>query len=513
MKALLARFLSSTTMYTLMVRFLGGLLVLAVVLSYSGALPFQPIEIISTSLGLILVCYVVNWAAASLLKIKPNRESWLISALILSLVIGPSDFVTDWLPLFVAGGAAMASKYLLRFRSRHLFNPAAVGLIVMNLATGFGASWWVGIMPLTILVILGGFLIIYKVRRVSPAMLYIATYLITFLALSGTKLPFGDNVQLIETLLLNSPLFFFATVMLIEPATSPTTPRHRYVYAMLVAVIAVLLQRFASDIPYSLELSLLAGNIFTRALERTDRFAMTLIKKEVLNSTIKAFHFEPQPALHFVPGQFVEWSLPHKNADDRGYRRWFTISSSPTEKHVLLTTRFSEKGSSFKRHLSELPVGQQLIAHGLEGDFVLPADKTKPLVFIAGGIGITPFRSMIKFMLDKGEARDIVLIYAVKKAEDLIFMDIFNEAREAFGVKIVPVVSEGGLKDGYSGQVTLEILRKEIPDIAKQLIYISGPEPMVEAMERLAKEAGANKANIRQDFFPGYPNELLTDKG
>lgn len=158
-------------------------------------------------------------------------------------------------------------------------------------------------------------------------------------------------------------------------------------------------------------------------------------------------------------------------------------------------------------------MGDNVFAHGLEGDFVLPKHKTKGLVFIAGGIGITPFRSMVKYLLDTGEARDITLIYAVDEPNDLVLMDIFNEAKEAFGLKIVPVVSKPPSDwRGISGHVTSDILRQEVPDITKQIVYVSGPEAMVESLSETLNQMGVSRENIHQDFFPGYTVEIAEGK-
>lgn len=513
MRALWNRFITGSTMYYLMVRFLLGLVVIAVGLSFWQRLLFEPTPIIVTTVAFVFGCYVFNKLFAAIFRVRPNPESWLISALILSLIVGPLDLSTQWLGLIIAAGAAMGSKYILKIDNRHIFNPTATGVVVMQLTTGIGSSWWIGLMPLTIFVVLGGLVIVHKIKRLPMIGIYVVSYLLFFFLLNGLQLSLGDNGKLAETLLLNSPLFFFAFVMLPEPATSPTGRQRRLLYVVIVAAVGILLQRFLPNIPYSLEASLFAGNIFTRVAERGRQYAMTLAEKKQLAPTIWSFYFEPQPAFSFIPGQFLEWSIPHPNPDSRGARRWFTINSSPTEPHVLVTTRFAEKSSSFKAALQQVKIGDQLFAHGLEGDFVLPTDKSRPLVFIAGGIGITPFRSMVKYLLDRGESRDIILLYATKTVEDLIFMDIFHEANEAFGLKIVPIALEPPNDwQGYAGQISLTIIKKEIPDLENQLFYISGPEPMVEAVERLLVDLRVQKSNIRQDFFPGYVNDLLREK-
>jgi ferredoxin-NADP reductase len=302
--------------------------------------------------------------------------------------------------------------------------------------------------------------------------------------------------------------------MLVEPATSPTSRNLWPGYAVLTAAIALLLQRYLPTVPYSLELALLGGNILTRVVERRNTFPLTLIRREKLTSNIESFFFEIAPRIHFQPGQFLEWTVPHAAPDSRGIRRWFTIASAPTEPVIQLTTRFSKKSSSFKASLRSLKIGDRIVAHGLEGDFTLPADKTKGLVFIAGGIGITPFRSMIKFLLDSGEARDITLIYATKRVEDLVFMNIFEQAKEAFGIKIVPVVAEPDTTwHGRAGRVDQALFTEEAPDIKTSEVYISGPEPMVESISGLIRDLGVPNHSIHQDFFPGYPaNDAIKQK-
>ena len=513
MKRLITHFLNRWTMYNLVVRFLLILLILAAILSYFERLFFVPSEIISTTVYLVVACYIFNTIFARLFHVKPNTESYLITALILALIVGPANPLQVWLPLGIAAAVAMGSKYLVKWRGRHIFNPAALGVVVMTLVTGFGSSWWVGTFPLTLATLVGGYLIIYKIRRLPMIISYLATYLVVFFLLNGLNLPATTNFKLLESLILNSPLFFFAMIMLPEPATSPAGHRLRIVYAVVVATVGLIAQRLMPNLQYALEASLLVGNLLTRLAERSDRYAMTLTKKIQLAPTIWQFIFEPQPAINFIPGQFLEWSVPHDQADSRGTRRWFTIASSPTEKYTYLVTRFAEKSSSYKTALQNVAVGDQIFAHGLEGDFTLPSDKTKPLVFIAGGIGITPFRSMVKYLLDKSESRDIILLFAVKSEGDLIFMDVFNEAKEAFGLKIIPVVSQPGPNwGGYSGQISPEIIKREVPSLDKQFVYVSGPEPMVEAMERMLVNLGVRSSNLKQDFFPGYLNDLLIEK-
>lgn len=505
MVGFLQSYISQHTMYQLVVRYLLGLIVIAAGLSIFERLNFQWLEIVTTFVIAILACFIVNYFLAKFLKIAVNKESWLISAAILTLIIGPGDVEKIGLPIVVAGAAAMLSKFVLKWHNRHIFNPAAVGVLVMSLVAGTGSSWWVGIMPLTIVVILGGLVIAYKVRRLKMVGIFLATYLVGFFLLNGTQLDLVTNQKLLTSVLLNSPLIFFATIMLIEPATSPTGSLVKKLYGAFVAIVILLVQRFLPEVNYSIEIGLLAGNLLTRVVERTGNLPMTLVKKEALSPSIESFYFETSPKINFQPGQFFEWTVPHSQPDSRGLRRWFTIASSPTEKYVQLTTRFAQKSSTLKTTLRNLRVGEHIWAHGLEGDFVLPTDKTKALTFIAGGIGITPFRSMIKYLVDHGESRDITLVFAAKKEEDLIFQDLFSQASEAFGLKLIPVLSEPGKGwQGLSGTIDGTLLKREVPGITASDVYVSGPEPMVETLSQKLRDIGVPNSSIRQDFFPGY---------
>lgn len=217
---------------------------------------------------------------------------------------------------------------------------------------------------------------------------------------------------------------------------------------------------------------------------------------------IKTFWFKPDKPVDYTAGQFTEIYLPHDNPDNRGIRRWFTLSSSPTEPMVSITTKFStQQSSTFKQTLAALQPGTPLKLAQPMGDFVLPKDASRPLVFVAGGIGVTPMRSMVKYLLDKGEKRDIHLIYAVTKREELAFQLLFRD----YGVALTTVIKDPPA--GYNGEAGA-LSAERILSIAKPadnaLFYLSGPEPMVEAFAKGLQNAGTNKHHIVGDYFPGY---------
>ncbi|MBI3624317.1 FAD-dependent oxidoreductase [Candidatus Saccharibacteria bacterium] len=147
---------------------------------------------------------------------------------------------------------------------------------------------------------------------------------------------------------------------------------------------------------------------------------------ENVAENIKTFWFKTRRPVHYTPGQFTQLRLAHQNVDKRGDKRWFTLSSSPSESLLAITTKLSQPGSSFKRSLRQLQPGTELHLADPTGDFVLPKDASIPLIFVAGGIGITPMRSMIKWLTDMKEQRHITLLYAVNSRRELAFLPLLK---------------------------------------------------------------------------------------
>jgi ferredoxin-NADP reductase/Na+-transporting NADH:ubiquinone oxidoreductase subunit NqrB len=491
---IIREYLGKFTMYRLMIRFLLGLLGIAALLSWLGVLGLDPIAIIVGAVITVTVCLTANWLMAYAYKIKQNNESAQITGLILALIMGPSLTGLFWLPLVTASIAAMAAKYILKFHNRHLFNPAAFGAVCAALIFGQGASWWIGVPWLTALVLAGGLLIGFKIHRLKLIGVFIASYLALFVLFNATSLPVAITGQLLWSLLIGSPLAFFAFVMLIEPQTSPNQSKYHMLYAVFVAAIVVLAQTYVSSVSYTIEAALLIGNLATRLVQRDHKYNLALIRQEQWAPGIIGFWFDKPAHFTFQAGQFLQWTLPHTKPDNRGIRRWFTISASPSESELLITTKFSEKPSTFKQALLKVRPGDRLTATGLEGDFVLPAETTQPLVFLAGGIGITPFRSMIKFLIDTKESRPITLLYAAKTPDEFVFKDLFAAAEKTIGLKVRYI----------TGPLDEHAIRASVTDLTKPLFYVSGPEPMVEALGEVLKKAGVPDTHLKQDFFPGY---------
>lgn len=222
-------------------------------------------------------------------------------------------------------------------------------------------------------------------------------------------------------------------------------------------------------------------------------------------ANIRTFYFKPEQPVQYTAGQYAEWTLKHPHPDKRGLKRWFTISSSPTGELVTITTKYAgDEGSTFKRTLFAMKPGDEILMSEPMGDFVLPKLIQTPLVFVAGGIGITPFHSMLQWLTDTKEERPIKLLYGVRNEEEIVFQDTFEKA----GIKPTTIVSEPSDSwGGERGRLSAELIMGLAKPTEDALVYVSGPEPMVEALEKALPKAGLDKKQFVGDFFPNYPED------
>lgn len=218
---------------------------------------------------------------------------------------------------------------------------------------------------------------------------------------------------------------------------------------------------------------------------------------------IRSFWFRPEKRLDYIAGQYTELTLPHDNPDDRGIRRWFTLSSAPGGELVSITTKYAgdDKSSSFKKALFALQPGAEVELAEAMGDFVLPKDASRPLVFVAGGIGLTPFHSIVSHLAETGEQRDIAFLYSVRVESEIVFADLFK----SYCRSVTTFVTEPSKSwQGKSGQLSGAQILETIGKLGERLLYISGPEPMVEAFKKDLLAAGVPSDQLVTDDFPGY---------
>lgn len=215
---------------------------------------------------------------------------------------------------------------------------------------------------------------------------------------------------------------------------------------------------------------------------------------------VERFIFAPQEPISWKPGQYIHYILPHDNADDRGTERWFTISSAPFEKEVWITTRINpDRSSSFKKALLSLQAGTTIETGEPEGDFTVD-NLDKNYIFVAGGIGITPFRSMINQLHHDGKDFNIELLYANRDAENIPFKEELEAiSKEHKNFNITYFIGENRIDE--------KALREFGEKLNEPLYYVSGPEPMVAAFKQMLVNMGIQEDRIKLDDFPGYEAE------
>ncbi|MFZ3043519.1 MAG: RnfABCDGE type electron transport complex subunit D [Minisyncoccia bacterium] len=505
MPAFIDTFLNKITMYRLVLYYLIALLVLAALFGLFGFIPVNPANLAFSTLVLLAVGWLVNIVFAKSFNAPANVESVYITALILALIISPVAY-TDSVGvgfLVFASAWAMASKFILSIHKKHIFNPAAFGVAFSAIVINQGASWWAGgYLPLLSFMFLGGLLIVRKIHRFDLVLSFVAVALLT-IAATATN---GHVGTALSQTLLHSPIFFLAFVMLTEPLTMPPTRVGRLCYGAIVGFLFAPSIHIGS-LAFTPELALLVGNLFVYFVSPEGRFNLKLIKKNKLADGTYEFVFLPDLLFKFRPGQYLEWTIPQRFSDNRGNRRYFTIASSPTEQDVRLAVKFYEPKSSFKIALDALKVNDIIAASHIAGDFVLPKDPRKKLVFVAGGIGVTPFRSMVQYLVDTHDTRPVTLFYSNKTASEIAYKETFDAAEQAIGMKTVYALTgeSGPVPAGmYAGKINAELIKKEIPDYKERMFYISGPHGMVEAFKKTLHDMGVSRFNIKSDYFPGF---------
>jgi len=506
MRNFIDKLINGITMYRLITYYLVGLLAVAVVLSLFGMLPFGIFALACSTLVIFVSCLLTNLLFSKIFEVPANIESAYITALILILIITPpTPFQAIGLGFLIWVSVwSMASKYMFAIGKKHIFNPAAFAVVLTALTLNQAASWWVGTFAMFPFVLVGGLLITRKIHRFDLVISFIVAAIVTILGFSFFKTNvFGT----LWNVIFNTPLLFLAFVMLTEPLTTPPTKSLRIYYAILVGFLFSPAIHIGSL--YSTpELALLIGNVFSYFVSPKGKYVLNFKEKVEIGSDTYNFVFAPDHKVEFEPGQYFEWTLGYDNPDDRGNRRYFTIASSPTENDVILGVRFYPNPSSYKQAMLGMKTGDKIITSQLAGDFTLPKDKTKKLVFLAGGIGITPFRSMIKCLVDTNDSRSVVLFYSNKVITEMVYKDVLNEAEKKFGLKTIYTLTDTNACPvdwkGCRGYFDAKLIEQEVPDFKERLFYISGPHTMVVSYENILINMGVKPGNIKTDFFPGF---------
>ena len=504
------RYIDKTAMYRVVTIALMALAVTSITLGFLGIMPYTGGEQLSSLVVAVLTALLLNVILARLWKISANHESALITALILFFIVIPpflSDITDQFIMMFVVM-IAILSKFIFVWHKQHIVNPAAFGVLALGiiytvfpLSGYFESGWWIGTPVLFLPLLLAGSLVVMKVRRWEPVLVFLAVGFLVFVFESWR---FGSNLsEVLPGYFLSGPSLFLAFFMLTEPFTMPPTKKLQMSYGALVGVVSQT-TFFSPWIKMTPELALVIGNLLFYPTTLKRKLILELDNFRKIAENTYEFIFKKPTGLAFKAGQYLEWMLPHKEADSRGIRRYFTIASSPTESTLRIALKMTENGSTYKKQLINMNSGDKIIASQLSGDFLLPEDTKIKLGFIAGGIGVTPFRSQFKYMLDTGNLYDTVLFYTNNTKADIAYTDFFAEVEKHESLRVVHVLSKEELEKPYEhGFITEEMLKRQSADFLERRWYLSGPPPMVDAYFNLLVQLGVSRGNIVKDYFPG----------
>ncbi|MCU1579465.1 MAG: oxidoreductase [Rhodoglobus sp.] len=509
MKQWLDRSTGVLTMYKLVIVLLSAIGVIAILLSLFGQLtPWTPLQLLASAAVAIAFTCSTSLLFAMIMRVKPHLDSALITGLLLFFVMQPRLDLPGLAGIAVAGILASISKYLLAIRGRHIFNPAATGAFLVTLvvfATGIDSSyaaWWIGVPQLLIPVAIAAFLVLYRTQRLTVGAAFVL--IAVAVALADAVLRGAPVLEVLGFTVLQSPLVFFAGFMFSEPLTLPPRRWQQLLEAVVVAVLFTVPFAFGA-LNKTPQFALLVGNLVGFAFGQRRGIRLDYLGKQQLGPTTWELSFRPARPVRFVAGQYMELTIPHRGADFRGSRRYFSISSAPAnDGPITFAITVPEKSSSFKQALLDLEPGAIVRGTGVGGDFSLPADTTEPLLLVAGGIGITPFASQLAAATARGEKRDVTVVYANSTPGELPYADLLKES----GAHVVLYAPEAPspLPDSWvyagPGRVTGERLAATVPDVSKRRAFVSGPPALVNDLRKALRSQGARR--VHSDYFSGY---------
>lgn len=500
--------LGAVSMYRLVLTALAGLILVALVLSFFGLVAPGPAEIAATFVVLALVTTASDAAAHRLLRLPNRIESSLVTAAILLFVLRPSLDLGSLGGIALAGVVASVSKYVIAWRGRHIFNPAAFGAGVVTLTPLADSSWWVGTPAMAIAVGVLGLAVLWRTEKLRVVLLFLLIAVGTSVIRQGVQaqqagIPFATfdagYLALVQT-----PFLFLGAFMLSEPLTLPPRRTQQFAVAALVGVLAGWPIQVGGLFSLGAERALLIGNLLAFAFALRTAVRLTFRGREHVTPTVLELTFETKGTMKFTPGQYLELDVPHRRPDARGTRREFSIVSTPQDLPTLKIA-YRDGGqkhpSSFKRALAAAEPGDALAVTGVWGDFVLPRGDV-PVLLVAAGIGVTPFVSQLRDAAQRGQARNAVLVYVASEAAELAF----REELEATGAEVVvftrdaPEVLPDNWRWAQGVRLDAEGLQQVVPDLAGRHAYVSGPPRLIADLAPALQRA----RSLTTDAFAGY---------
>jgi ferredoxin-NADP reductase len=238
------------------------------------------------------------------------------------------------------------------------------------------------------------------------------------------------------------------------------------------------------------------------------KYETTLASSETVAEGTMAFHFRKPADFRFQAGQSMNVALlDPPETDAKGNARTFSIASAPHQDELVIATRMRD--TAFKRVLKAMPAGGRVSLRGPAGLFTLDPADSRPAVFLAGGIGVTPFVSMLREAAHSRLARDLWLFYSNRRPEDAPFLDELaalptRNPRCHFVGTMVELEKSGRPWRGETGFLDRAMLERHLKGLAPNVYYIAGPPGLVEAMQKMLTGAGVGEKAINTDEFFGY---------
>jgi len=236
--------------------------------------------------------------------------------------------------------------------------------------------------------------------------------------------------------------------------------------------------------------------------------ASVLRKREDVAEGTMAFHFDKPAGFEFRAGQFMVLTLINPpETDAEGNRRTFTIASAPFDPDLMIATRMRD--TAFKRVLRSMPLGTEMKIAGPGGSFTLHQNPAKPAVFLAGGIGITPFFSIVRQATHERLPHHLYFFYSNRRPEDAPFLASLQELPKSnpnlhLVLTMTDMSNSSRPWSGETGFINREMLSKHMPSLQGPIYYIAGPPSMVKAMRQVLTQAAVNQDDIRTEQFAGY---------
>jgi ferredoxin-NADP reductase len=230
-------------------------------------------------------------------------------------------------------------------------------------------------------------------------------------------------------------------------------------------------------------------------------------RKEVAEGTM-SFRFEKPAGWAFKAGQYLDMTLlDPSETDSEGNVRSFSIASAPHEETLMVATRMRD--TAFKRVLRTMALGTPVKIEGPSGDLILQNDSVRAAVFLAGGIGITPFRSIVHWAAKEKLPNRIALFYSSRRPEDAPFLaELRSLERDNPKYKLIGSMTEMEKShqpwNGETGLIDQGMLGRHLKGAASTIYYIAGPPDMVKGLHEMLSKAGINEGDIRAEEFAGY---------